>query len=67
MIHSFDVRQSFYQREESITYNGVWGSLWVLWYDHKFCGRTFVAGRRPTRSQVIDALSAMETSMRKPL
>ena len=56
MIKSFDVRQLFYQREESITYNGIAGSLWVLWYDHKFCGRTFVAGARPTRLQVIESL-----------
>lgn len=55
MIRSFNVRQSFYEREESVTYNGVFGSLWVLWYDHTFCGRTFVAGRRPTRLQVIES------------
>jgi len=55
MIRSFDVRQSFYEREESVTYNGIVGSLWVLWYDHKFSGRTFVAGKRPTRSQVIES------------
>jgi hypothetical protein len=55
MINSFDFRQSFYERQESIVYNGVSGSLWVLWHDHKFCGRTFVAGRRPTRFQVIES------------
>jgi len=56
MINSFGVRQfSFYERQESITYNGVSGSLWVLWYDHEFCGRTFVAGRRPTRRHVIES------------
>jgi hypothetical protein len=53
MINSFNVRQSFYQREESVTYNGIPGSLWVRWCDHKFAGRTFVVGKRPTRSQVI--------------
>ncbi|CAB4147465.1 hypothetical protein UFOVP1017_30 [uncultured Caudovirales phage] len=56
MIKSFNVRQSFYQREASIVYNGVAGSLWVLWYDHKFCGRTFVVGARPTRLQIIESL-----------
>ena len=60
MIKSFNVRRSFYQREGSITYNGVAGSLWVLWCDHKFCGRTFVAGARPTRLQVIESLYRLE-------
>ncbi len=55
MIQSFIVRQSFYVREGSVTYNGIAGSLWVLWRDHRFCGRTFVAGKRPTRSRVIES------------
>ena len=53
MIDSFDVRQWFYEREEFVAYNGIVGWLWVRWCDHKFAGRTFVAGKRPTRSQVI--------------
>ena len=56
MIKSFDTTRSFYEREESITYNGTVGSLWVLWVRNQFCGRTFVPGSRPTREQVREAL-----------
>jgi hypothetical protein len=56
MIQSFDTKRSFYQREETVTYNGTRGSLWVRWIDHAFAGRSFVAGRTPTRLQVIESL-----------
>jgi hypothetical protein len=56
MIKSFDTKRSFYEREESITYNGQQGSLWVLWVRHQFAGRTFVPGSRPTREQVMESL-----------
>ena len=56
MIKSFDTKLSFYEREESITYNGQKGSLWVLWVRHQFAGRTFVPGANPTREQVRESL-----------
>lgn len=56
MIKSFNTKRSFYQREESITDNGVLGSLWVRWIDHGFCGRSFVPGAAPTRLQVIESI-----------
>ena len=56
MIKSFYTKLSFYQREELITYNGTFGSLWVLWVKNQFCGQTFVPGSRPKREQVRDAL-----------
>ena len=55
MIKSFDTKQSSYEREESISYNGTWGSIWVRYENHHFSGRNFVPGSRPTREQVIDA------------
>ena len=56
MIKSFYTKLSFYERTDSITYCGVWGSLWVLWVQHRFCGCNFVPGSRPTREQVREAL-----------
>ena len=55
MIKSFETKKSSYQREESISYNGTWGSVWVRYEHHQFCGRNFVPGSRPTREQVADA------------
>ena len=60
MIKSFSTKRSFYQREETVTYNGTRGSLWVLWIDHAFAARSFVAGRTPTRLQVIESLYGAE-------
>jgi len=56
MIKSFNTKLSFYEREELITYNGVWGSLWVLWVRNQCLGRTFVPGSRPTRETVMESL-----------
>lgn len=56
MIQSFDTKRSFYQREESVTYNRTHGSLWVRWIDNRFCGRSFVPGAAPTRLQVIESI-----------
>ena len=56
MIKSFDTKRSFYEREEAKTDDGTFGSLWVRWIDNRFCGRSFVAGRTPTRRQVIESL-----------
>jgi len=56
MIKSFYTKLSFYERLESITYNGTFGSLWVLWVQNGFCGQTFVPGSRPTREQVRESL-----------
>ena len=56
MIKSFQTKISFYQREESITYYGTFGSLWVLWVRNHFCGCTFVPGSRPTRERVMESL-----------
>jgi hypothetical protein len=56
MIKSFETKRSFYEREESITYNGQSGSLWVLWIRNQFAGRTFVPGSRPTRERVMESL-----------
>ena len=56
MIKSFHTTRSFYEREESMIYNGTFGSLWVLWVKNQFCGRTFVPGSRPTRERVRESL-----------
>lgn len=56
MIKSFYTKLSFYERQESITYCGTFGSLWVLWVKNQFCGCNFVPGRRPTRERVRESL-----------
>ena len=56
MIKSFNTKISYYEREESITYNSQRGSLWVLWVRNQFAGRTFVPGSHPTRERVRESL-----------
>ena len=56
MIKSFDTKRSFYELVETTTDDGTFGSIWVRWIDHAFAGQSFVAGRTPTRRQVIESL-----------